>query len=62
LIGLVLAVVDYEIVAAMNYKKHDPESFPNPMEDVRNQQGSTNIVRLIIVITTALAIGCLSIR
>ena len=62
LIGLVLAVVDYEIRADLDYIKPNPTEYPDPMMDYRNARSSTNIVRLIIMITTVLAIGCLCIR
>ena len=62
LIGLVLAVIDYEIRADLKYTLPNPIDFPNPMMDYRNQRSSTNIVRLIILITTIVAIGCLCIR
>ena len=44
------------------YVKPDLTKFPDPMEDPRNLHASTNIVRLIILITTILAIGCLIMR
>jgi hypothetical protein len=62
MIGLALAVANYEIDIVNFQTKLDPDRIPNAMDDPRNAKDSTNLVRLIILITTILAIVCLIIR
>jgi hypothetical protein len=62
MIGLALAVANYEVDEQGNYAPLDPSKYPNAMDDPRNAKNSTNMVRLIIMITTLLAIVCLITR
>jgi len=63
LIGLIVYIIHYEtIICTTPYEKPDPIKYPNAMDDPRNKHFSTNIVRLIIMITTLLAIACLCMR
>ena len=62
MVGLVLALANYEIDMHVNYEPLNPARYPNAMDDPRNAHESTNIIRLIILITSLLAIACLIIR
>lgn len=62
MIGLALAVANYEIDMSNSYDLLDPKLTPNAMDDPRNQKTATNMVRLIIMITTLLAVFCLVMR
>lgn len=58
--GLLLAISNYEIGVSADYIP--PSLDIDAMDDPRNTHGSTNIVRLIIMITTLMAVGCLIMR
>lgn len=60
--GLALAVANFEVDIQSNYPKLDPEVHKNAMDDPRNKKNSTNMLRLIILITTLLAVACLVTR
>ena len=62
MIGLALAVANYEIEMSSQYELLDPKLHKNAMDDPRNQKTATNMVRMIILITTLLAVGCLFMR
>ena len=62
MIGLALAVANYEIEINDYKTALDPEKYKDAMEDPRNSKDTTNLVRLIILITTILAIVCLIVR
>jgi hypothetical protein len=62
MIGLALAVANYEVDMYSNFSPLNPDLYPNAMDDPRNMKASTNMIRLIIMITTLLAIGCLVTR
>lgn len=62
IIGLALAVANYEIDMSSQYELLNPQLIPNAMDDPRNKKTSTNLVRMIILITTILAIGSLVMR
>ena len=46
IVGLLVGMVNYEIVYVATYKKPDLTLYPDPMEDPRNLHASTNIVGL----------------
>jgi hypothetical protein len=62
MIGLALAVANYEIEMSSNYELLKPSVHKNAMDDPRNQKTATNMIRMIIMITTLLAVGCLFMR
>ena len=62
MIGLALAVANYEIEMSSQYELLDPKTHKNAMDDPRNQKTATNMVRMIILITTLLAVCCLFMR
>jgi hypothetical protein len=62
IIGLSLAIANYEIDMSSQYDLLNPSVIPNAMDDPRNRKTSTNLVRMIILITTLLAVGCLIMR
>ena len=62
MIGLGIAVANWEVDAQMDYNKLDPTKYPKAMDDPRNLKVSTNIIRIIILTTTILAIISLVIR
>ena len=62
MIGLALAVANYEIEMSSQYELLQPNRHKNAMDDPRNQKTATNMVRMIILITTLLAVGCLFMR
>ena len=60
--GLTLAVINYEFEIGANLEPIDIEAHPSPMTLPRVNRGQTNLVRLIVMITTILAIICLVTR
>lgn len=56
MVGLVLAIIDYEFDVQIRYVKPDPIAFPNAMDDERNQHKFTHMIRLINLITTLIAV------
>jgi hypothetical protein len=62
MIGLALAVANYEINIRGNYPSPDYDNLPDPMQDPRNRKPETNLVRIIIGVTTLLAVACLCMR
>jgi len=62
MVGLALAVANYEIDMRSGFMPLNPIAHPNAMDDPRNKKASTNMVRLIIMITTFLAVVCLITR
>ena len=57
--GLVVAMVNYEIDKAMPYHARDPIKYPSAMDDPTNAQPYTNIIRMITLLTTLMAVVCL---
>ena len=60
MIGLTLALVNYEIDIANDQIPLDPSKYgDNAMLEPRNQKPTTNMFRLIVMITSLLSAGCL---
>ena len=62
MMGLILAIVNYEIEVNMKFNALDPKAVPNAIDTDRNQKAPTNLLRLIILFTTVLACFCLVMR
>ena len=60
--GLILAIINYEIEVNMQFTVLDPKTVPNASDTARNQKAPTNLLRLIILFTTILACLCLVMR
>ena len=62
MIGLGIAVANWEVDANLNYDPLQPHKYKNAMDDPRNKKVSTNIIRIIILVTTILALVTLIMR
>ena len=60
--GLLLNIIDYEYDLQLKYVRPDAVLYPDPMKDPRNHHAMTDIIRLVIMITTILAIISLVMR
>ena len=61
-IGLALTMLNYEYDVVMFKTKLEPSLIPNAMDDVRNAKSWTNTIRIVIFLTTIMAIICLIMR
>lgn len=57
--GLVLTVVQWEINANSYFDPSDPAKFADAINDPRNRSVSSKMTRLVVLITTILALYCL---
>ena len=62
MIGLILTMINYEYDVVMYKTRLEPDILKNAMDDPRNAKNTTNLVRMVVLMTTVMSIICLIMR